>query len=332
KKAALPAKNLPNQALITARKTVPMGSIKRTFWLFFIFLFPLTISFAESVATPLAAEISRLEKLSFGSGNAGDALERYSAYIHLARLLQLSGDSGGAIKAYNGALALFPGDGRSLFELGRLLISTGEYETAVPLVNALLANNQYREIYIEGRFLAALLEAFRSGNTQNLALLADDPEFLAFRSFIFYALWKVSGLPAWKNRLIAEFPQSPEGRIAGGSMDSAATPLWLLFPGRDGLVISSAVSPVITAAPAAPPAGPSPGPITGLLQAGLFGSEENARAFAGRLGAAGFQAQISPRTVNNNNYWAVCVPYGNDMNAEILKLKNAGFESFPVAN
>ena len=48
------------------------------------------------------------------------------------------------------------------------------------------------------------------------------------------------------------------------------------------------------------------------------------------LKKAGFDTQIIARQLNGANYWAACVPAGSDMNATIRKLKDAGFESFPI--
>jgi hypothetical protein len=51
---------------------------------------------------------------------------------------------------------------------------------------------------------------------------------------------------------------------------------------------------------------------------------------AARLSAAGFSPAIVPRKVNDADYWAVTVPPEADSNRTILRLKEAGFESFPV--
>ena len=51
---------------------------------------------------------------------------------------------------------------------------------------------------------------------------------------------------------------------------------------------------------------------------------------AERLRSAGFEPSVARRSVSGNEYWAVSVPSGNDMAAAILRLKDAGFEAFPV--
>ncbi|MCL2472522.1 MAG: tetratricopeptide repeat protein, partial [Treponema sp.] len=315
----------------------------------------------------LSAEISRLEKITSSGGvtqNGTDqfARERYDAFMNLARLYQLSGNPEAAIKALDGALSVSPGDGRSLLEQGRLLISIGEYEKAGAALLSLLKNSQDRELLVQGQYLTALLELFSIGNTEPLAGLAENPDFSDYRGSIYYSLWKITGLESWKTRLIAELPLSPEAKAANGTVNSPVTPLWLLSPGGNSLLGAitppgSAQSPA-SIPPAAAPVFPAevqassaaqPAPVgaataqpanaksaetnpaeTNLLQVGLFSKEDNAKTMAARLIKAGFDAIIIRRQVNGGDFWAACVPYGNEMNAMILKLKNAGFESFPV--
>jgi hypothetical protein len=66
------------------------------------------------------------------------------------------------------------------------------------------------------------------------------------------------------------------------------------------------------------------------LQTGLFSREENAHAAVARLAAKGFAAEAGRKTVNGVEYWAVSVAPGEDPNRTIMRLKDAGFESFPV--
>jgi hypothetical protein len=51
---------------------------------------------------------------------------------------------------------------------------------------------------------------------------------------------------------------------------------------------------------------------------------------ADRLKKAGFTPAVSRRTVNGVSYFAVSVNVSGDVNAAILRLKDSGFEAFPV--
>ncbi|MDR1430086.1 MAG: SPOR domain-containing protein, partial [Spirochaetaceae bacterium] len=155
-----------------------------------------------------------------------------------------------------------------------------------------------------------------------------------------------SGNPEYRTTLIREYPSSPEARIAQDSGGLAPTAQWLLYPGGEAPVqpappVQAAVPP---AAQAAPPVQATPsvaavsperagetsiadsGPV--FIQAGLYGRRENAQAQADRLRA--FAPSIIERTVNGSQYWAVTIAPGSDYNHTILRLKDAGFESFPV--
>jgi hypothetical protein len=189
----------------------------------------------------------------------------------------------------------------------------------------------------EAQVLAAQITAFRSGDVSALAALAENPGYAEYRAALHYTRWKISGDNRYKSRLLAEYPESPEARIAGGeggaygAVSAAPLALWFLFPGRENVTLAppaaAAEGPTVLIIPAAPP---PPVPEEVALQIGLFSREENARAMAERLTAAGFQAAIIRRTLKGAGYWAVTVPAGNDMGRTIIQLKDAGFQSFPV--
>jgi len=314
-----------------------MGSTRK--FLFFIFLFSFSSLYAAESPLNLSSEITRLEKIGASSVSSQ---ERYSAFLALARLYQLSGNNEAALKAWDNALKINSGDGPTLLEKGRLLISMGEYEKALESLAAISTGNYAKDLLLEARFLMAQLEAFHSGNLRPLAALADDTDFSEYRRLIFYTLWKIEQSPAWKALLANDYPLSPEAQIANGASGgnskafSAQTPLWILFPGRENLDLNASPPAPPVAAPAQAAAVPAPIPAatmtTGakVLQAGLFSREDNARALSEKINKAGFQSVVQTKQQNSSSYWAVYVPVGADVNATIKKLKDAGFESFPV--
>ncbi|MDR2618397.1 MAG: SPOR domain-containing protein [Treponema sp.] len=294
-----------------------MGSTRAVCFLNAVFLFFLALPLNAqngSGAVSLAAELDRLEKQQALPAQKRDALFRQ------ARLYQLAGNYEKAAQAWQDGANTSAADARALLEASRLFISLGEYDKAEPGIKALLAAGGESS---EVRLLNAQLQAFKTGNTQALALLAADPSYTAMRSGLYYTLWKITGIQAWKTRLLAEYPQSPEARIArdAAGIVAAGSPQWLLFPGRESISLAPAAVPSGAEPPAAPAA---------VLQTGLFSREENARVMAGRLEKAGFQARLARRSVNSGEYWAVLVPGGADANKTLMELKNAGFESFPV--
>lgn len=320
-------------------------------------LFTLTGSFPPGLhaqasgAALLADEIPLLERRLASPGIP--FTELHDGLIRLGKLFFFSGNLEGAAGAFYRAAFANPEnrDDRSLLEAVRCYLALGETERAESGVQMVLVSGRDPAQLREARFLGGLSYAFKTGNTQVLASLlgvsgegaADYPER---KSTILYALWKITGDESYRTRLRAEFPLSPEARsfeedprkqVAG-----ASSAMWFLFPGRNAVALGP------PAARETAPAGPPPAGIaagaskvqaasenavpagTVMLQTGLFSREENAQAMAGRLQKAGFAPVVSRRTVNGGAYFAVGVNAGSDINAMILRLKDSGFEAFPV--
>ncbi|MDR2052032.1 MAG: tetratricopeptide repeat protein [Treponema sp.] len=320
-----------------------------------------------SGAALLADEIPLLERRI---GNPGLPLaELHDNLVRLGRLFLLSGNLEGAAGAFNRAAFADPEnrDDRSLLDAVRCYLALGEREKAESGIQMVLVSGRNPEQVREARFLGGLSYAFSSGNTQVLAsLLSDAGETGALsvdpslptpaepagrKSAILYTLWKITGNESYRTRLRTEYPSSPEAKgldddprrqIAGVS-----AAMWLLFPGRDAVSLEAPVirEPVRAADPPAAvtwavipdnaarttpkPEDAAPAAAV-VLQTGLFGREENARVMADRLEKAGFAPLVSRRTVNGVPYFAVSVNAAGDVNAMILRLKDSGFEAFPV--
>jgi hypothetical protein len=248
-------------------------------------------------------------------------------------------------------------DDQSFLESSLCYLALGEFDAASDALLGVAAGDS--RSFRDARYIGAQIEVFRSGSAASLYALLSEPEYGEYRPAIYYTFWRLFGDEAYRTQVLTEFPDSPEARIlqseasaalasAGASSAGAAAidratgsrvsaqgrPLWFLYPGRGNVVIGRPV-------PAQPPAVPrqyelSPAPAeTDLpgpraLQTGLFSREENAHASANRLSARGFAATVSRKLVDGVVYWAVSVAPGEDSNRTIMRLKDAGFESFPV--
>jgi hypothetical protein len=306
---------------------------------------PLPLYAQENGPVLLAAEIETIRK-TVQTPDAS-AAGRREAFTRLARFLTLSGNLEEAADAWFKA-----GDDMSLLEGARCLIAMGQLDAAEEHVRNILLTGDIREVQREARYLGSQIQAFRTGNGTVLASFLRNDEYADKRPSMLYTLWRVTGEEAYRIRLETEYPSSPEARIIrdAGQVLGAPTAMWLLLPGREGVVLgeraASAGSAEAGAGPAAsPPVAAVPAPVPALpaavpsataaagsvvLQTGLFSGEENTRAMADRLQKAGFTALITRRRVNGTEYWAVGVSPGENMNDTILALKDAGFESFPV--
>ncbi|MDR2663196.1 MAG: SPOR domain-containing protein [Treponema sp.] len=290
------------------------------------------------------------------SGSKLSSGERKTALVRRARLLELSGNFESAAAAWKEAA--LAGDTGALLREARCFAAVGEFEKAQEELRTGSRDSP------EARLLFSQLEALRTGRTGALGTLLTDPEFSSYKPGIYYSIWKISGDLSARNRLIGEFPQSPEARIAkdaglggnaavnGGSatgalpVGAAPSALWLLMGVRPQSELSGGSAPVAaspqTASAQTTPVVPPPaqavpasrGPVVSggpsILQTGLFGREENARTMAERLREAGFTPVIVRKTVNGREHWAVGVAPGADSSRTMLLLKDRGFESFPV--
>jgi hypothetical protein len=277
--------------------------------------------------TSLEAELRNLERLGGGR----------EALVRTAGLKELAGDIEGAARAWEMAAQAEPPDHLSMLRGAACFIALGDWERAEAALRVALSGAADQDARVHARFLAAQLEALRSGgaNTSALAALLGEGAFGAYKPRIYFTLWKLTGRESWLSSLAGEFPRSPEAAAAGGgaAVSAAGTALWLLFPGRQGSApAASSPGPAHSPEPARPAHSPEPaGPTGTVLQAGLFSREENARALLEKLRGAGFPAGSLRQDRPGGAYTLVYVAPGADINASIRELKAAGFESFPVS-
>jgi hypothetical protein len=274
----------------------------------------------------LSSEIEGAERIIASRDSA--PAERQEAFARLARLRQLSGDVEGAARNWLEAAAAVPGkieDG-ALLACAYCLAAMGEWDRAQAALAPLLP------AVPRAMFLELAISARKTGDLSALAAAADSPEYSPLKSEIYFMLWKLSdGAEAWKRRLLAECPESPEARLAADEAQARvivkASPFWLFLDTFSTDEIS-VFFPVPDARPASPQ---SPEPAAVRLQTGLFRQRAYAQAQAEKLRKAGFSPSLEQRSVNGNEAWAVTVPAGRDVSRGIKDLRDAGFDgAFPV--
>lgn len=306
-----------------------------------------------SAGLPLTGELARIE----GELNKGDLKEadRHDLLVQQARLYTLAGDySRGADRWTDGAFAQKGSrDDGALLSAAVCLIAMGEWEKADADVKTVLLTGQDGPSIQRARYLGAVIEAAKAekSNIEPLRTLADQKEFADLRPVTLFLLWKITGDSDYRSRLLRDHGSSIEAQIATAESSTdtsltnppqtnpllARTPFWLLLPGRPSLSpVALSLGPTKNAAvgeknPVATSSSDSTGGgEAGTLQIGLFRKEENAQDLAKRLKAKGFSGKISRRIVNGESFWAVTVDPLKDTDGMIMKLKDAGFESFPL--
>jgi tetratricopeptide (TPR) repeat protein len=293
---------------------------------------------ADETSVSLETEINNLEKTAAAQGVS--PAQRHEALVSLARLRQLSGDIEGAAKNWLEAAAAVPGqvDDDALLACAYCLAAMGEWDRARTALEPLLAKLP------RARFLYTSINAISTENILALDAIAGNPEYSSFKSEIYFLLWKTSSgikqdnssSEMWRQRLITEFPQTPEGRLAAGGTSNVSikpSPFWLLIGGGalfpEGKTTAAVTQPVVTAQTAVQVLQGAAVSQT-RLQTGLFSKQANAQTQAANLRQAGFSPSIEQRIVNSGEMWAVTVPAGTDTNRSIRELREAGFESFPI--
>jgi hypothetical protein len=335
---------------------------RRFLCLFFVLAFSAQLFAAEGEGKPktdlsVSDELARLttDAYAYPSGS-----KRRDALAELALLRELSGDLEGASSAWADA-AFAAGEGRddtALLEAARCLIAIGEIDRAFADLRTVLITGRDKVAISRARYLGAQLSAFRGDEdaVATLSAFVDDDEYADRRATTLYLLWLLTSDGSFRDRLVTDHPKSPEATLASAperaSVSISQTPLWLFFPARGELpqsnaaplpkVAASPVAPAVppsTASAAAPPATPPASlsaPDTAepsrpiALQIGLFRREENAKVLMKKLDTAGFKAETTRRVVGSDEYYAVTVSGGSKPDETALRLKDAGFESFPL--
>jgi tetratricopeptide (TPR) repeat protein len=256
----------------------------------------------------LSAEMQNLEKII--ADTAVPAVQRYNALSSLASLCQLSGNNEAAAKHWLSAAAVIPNED-ALLSAAVCFAATGNWERARAVLEPVL------HISKRARFLELGINAQTTGGAEKLLSIAQNKDYADIMSEIYFMLWKVSKDAAWKQRLLAEFPKSPEA----AGIDKPG--LFWLFPQARDTFSAMEMALVKTAKPIQPAQ-----PVQ--LQTGVFGKEENAQAHIASLRKSGYAPIVEARVINGTQMWLVFVPAGADVNMSIKELRDKGYDNFPV--
>lgn len=293
---------------------------------------------AEAGFADLALNFIRSRRSLSEALGALDALaplasaERRAALVReRAALLQAAGRWLEAAEAWE-ELARLPSDRGAQPELvasALCLLYAGDVEKARFVAEAAGLSTQDREL----RALAALVAA-----RARAAVGETEPALKAARELIdgagpaqrLAALELAASLAEgqekaeYERRIRAEFGGAGGGSQAflallGVSADSG----WALPEGSQAPIPSGgAASPEKTAADAA--GGPT------HYQVGAFRDQANAQALIDRLNGMGFGASLRSRGDGKGAVFTVLVPAGSDAGATLLRIKDAGFEAWPL--
>ena len=153
---------------------------------------------------------------------------------------------------------------------------------------------------------------------------------------LLFTLYWLTGDATVKNRLLKEFPASMDAEIVQTKATLSLIAFWYLMPRKknaDAANSASAKTPETAGASgklAATTAGQKTSEKPKYYQVGFFKTKEYAENLAAELVAKGFPAQVKTETKNGSTAFYVIVNETGDSVSISDKLRNAGYECYPV--
>lgn len=297
-----------------------------------------------------------------------DGEARRSLLLRQAGFFELAGRWEEAAACHEEAAFAVPGrrDAESLLASARDLLASGETEKASSILRVLGLATSDAAVRMKARVLEgwAALIGGRSDEARGIAEAAaseakTDGEARLSALVLLWASSERGHRAEAAERLSRAFPGSPEAALvesgeappfahwlltsAGGSVrpESApkpgspvaeAPPAPTPSPGTAAATPKGAAPPADGTAPAAsPPDAAEPGSTKATAyQVGAFVEEANASALVKELGGKGFSASIVRKERGGRSIWSVLVRSSSGADDLLLRLKDAGYEAYPV--
>ncbi len=279
---------------------------------------------------------------------------RRGLFLQWAGILELVGRWEEAAARYEEAAFAAPGqrDTRSLLSGVKAWLAAGEAEKAISILKVLGVASSDPHVRSEARVLegwARLLEG-EGGLALQIAEMsvqeAQDEKALRTALVLLWASSEGARRKEAAARIRKEFPGSPEAAMAE-SGEAPPYAHWLLtrasgsgrppdapkagspVPGKTPDAKTSEAAPVDVSGTGGATAQQSAQGIS-AYQVGAFAEEANADSLFEELGRKGFYPRKSRRDRGGQAIWTVAVPAGDDSSETLLRLKDAGYEAYPL--
>jgi hypothetical protein len=267
----------------------------------------------------VSAVIADVEK---AAENASNAADRRALYAFLGSLREQSGNYADASRSYAIAAGISAVAAAEMPHLTaeqlvinavRCALSAGDFVTAEnylasrvkdssdPIISAYVKLYSVWSKLCQAESAATLdapLSLLRSYSTQTTM----EP----VRPAVLLSLWYIAGDGKSADRLLVDYPQSPETAIVLGTAGLLPAPFWFFSPRSN----NTAFTPGETAV------GGASDVSNVRLQLGLFRNEANAKQLVADLAQKGFTASIKQETRSSGTMGT--------------QLKNAGFDCYPL--
>lgn len=263
-----------------------------------------------------------------------------------AAMLELSGRYADAATVWESAVAMVPGkpDSAALLSAAACRLASGDSDGAAGLVTALSFSSADAETAALADIIAGWIALSRGDRERAVASARRGAEAANGRVAM-AALYlgcaatdDGAGREQFSTALSKRFPALPDDPVVS-SLSLLMASLKTVAATTETQAAPTAVAPAV--APAGPPAGPPAGAPAGAAttggdtagparyyQIGAFRDQANAQGLAQKLEKLGLSAAYRLRS--KKDLYVVYVESGADAEATILKLKDAGYEAWPL--
>lgn len=294
-----------------------------------------------------AATLADKRSILFFTGTLQEQLGLYSdASLSYAQAAGIgAGDADGMTKVSSEQLVL---------DAVRASLCAGDFETADNYLNSAVRSSKDEKVLAYINLYAqwsALCKAESIDDTKDcVALLKAYSSMDSMKSVqpaLLLTLWYVTGDDSYSAQIKKNFPASPEAALVTGKIQIMSVPFWYFVPHAGQQVEAPAnvaidqpkaepdkqtesnTSADASAKSASTQTQTDDGKIT-REQCGLFRSEDNAKSLVEKLKTKGFAAKITTeKRASGTTYYIVVVDENKDGTIG-LKLRDAGFECYPV--
>ena len=290
---------------------------------------------------PNSATNADKRSLLFFTGTIQEQLGQYedASYSYAQAAGIAAGDAEGMQKVSSEQLVL---------DAVRTSLCAGDYETADRYLNSAVRSSKDEKILAYINLYAqwsALCKAQSIDETKDAVSLlkayATMDSMRPVEPAVLLTLWYITGDDEYSKSIQKEFPSSPEAGVVTGKVQIMSVPFWYFVPhaGGDNIAIADE-SVAITNEVPADDAKQKPAATDSTdssdtekitrEQCGLFREEPNAKALVDQLKKKGFDAKItSEKRASGTTYFIVVVDENKEGTIG-LKLRDAGFECYPV--
>ncbi len=223
----------------------------------------------------------------------------------------------------------------------RTALCAGEYDTADTYLNSAVRSSKNETVKAYVNLYSVWSSLCKAGEIkdteESIALLnayKGMPSMACVKPSVLLTLWYLTDKKEYSDALKKEFPLSPECAVVKGEAFIMSVPFWYFVPRMEHSNVEEYAEPSVKAGTSSSPLESKEQKEMALKvkrqQLGLFKSEENSKALIERLKAKGFSAYFyTEKRASGTTYYIVVVDE-NKEGTMGLKLKDAGFESYPV--